>query len=71
MAQAIAAPQHGLHSVTDWKAGAGAGVVAGLVFVMLEMGTVWMFQGHGSAGLRIKALEKSGTMKDDAMKQNA
>ena len=50
MAQAITAPRHELHSVTDWKAGAWAGVIAGLVFVMLEMGMVWMFQGQSPWG---------------------
>ena len=50
MAQAITAPRHELHSVTDWKAGAWAGVIAGLVFVMLEMGMVWMIQGQSPWG---------------------
>ena len=46
MAQVLAASRDQLHSVTDWKAGAWVGLIAGLVFVMLEMGMVWLFQGE-------------------------
>lgn len=34
----------------DWKAGVWSGVVAGLVFLMLEMGLVWLFQGESPWG---------------------
>ena len=50
MAQVMTAPRDELHSVTDWKAGAWAGLIAGLVFVMLEMGMVWIFQGESPWG---------------------
>jgi hypothetical protein len=33
------------HTRTDWKAAAWAGVIAGLVFVMVEILLVWMVQG--------------------------
>ena len=46
MAQIMTAPRDEMHNVTDWMAGAWAGVIAGLVFVMLEMGMVWMIQGQ-------------------------
>jgi len=39
-----------LHSVTDWRAAALAGVIAGLVFLMLEMVLVWMVQGQSPWG---------------------
>jgi uncharacterized membrane protein YagU involved in acid resistance len=44
MAQVMTAPRD--DSVTDWKAGAWAGVIAGVVFVMLEMGMVWLAMGE-------------------------
>ena len=50
MANAMTAPRDELHSVTDWKAGAWAGVIAGLVFLMLEMVLVWMAQGQSPFG---------------------
>lgn len=50
MAQVMTAPQDELHSVTDWKAGAWAGLIAGLVFVMLEMGMVWIIEGQSPWG---------------------
>ena len=50
MAQVLTAPRDDLHSVTDWKAGAWAGLIAGLVFVMLEMGMVWIFQSESPWG---------------------
>lgn len=50
MAHVLTAPRDDLHSVTDWKAGAWAGVIAGLVFLMLEMGLVWMAQGQSPFG---------------------
>lgn len=43
-------PREALYRATDWRAGAWAGVIAGLVFVMLEMGMVWMFLGQSPWG---------------------
>lgn len=39
-----------LHAATDWKAGALAGLIAGIVFLMLEMALVWMVQGMSPWG---------------------
>lgn len=50
MTQVLNAPQNELHGVTDWKAGAWAGVIAGLAFLMLEMVLVWMAQGQSPWG---------------------
>jgi uncharacterized membrane protein YagU involved in acid resistance len=50
MNHAIFAPQDSLHGATDWKAGAWAGVIAGVVFMMLEMAMVWMFLGQSPWG---------------------
>lgn len=50
MSQTQTAPSNELHNVIDWKAGAWAGVIAGLVFLMLEMGLVWMVQGQSPWG---------------------
>ena len=50
MAQANTDSRLEVRSETDWRAGAWAGVIAGLVFVMLEMGMVWMFQGQSPWG---------------------
>lgn len=50
MAQIMTAQRDALHGATDWKAGAWAGVIAGLVFVMIEMGLVWMIQGQSPWG---------------------
>jgi hypothetical protein len=41
----ITAPRDALHN-TDWSAGAWAGVIAGIVFLVLEMGMVWLFMGE-------------------------
>src|SRR5919108_5349963 len=46
MAQAMTAPRDELHSITDWRAGIWAGLIAGAVFLMLEMGMVWLFMGE-------------------------
>lgn len=46
MAQVMTAARDDLHAVTYWKAGAWAGVIAGVIFVMLEMGLVWLAQGQ-------------------------
>lgn len=50
MPHAMTAPHDSLHGVTDWRAGAWAGVIAGAVFMMLEMGMVWMFMGQSPWG---------------------
>lgn len=50
MAQIMTASRNEKHNIIDWKAGAWAGVIAGLVFVMLEMGMVWMIQGQSPWG---------------------
>src|SRR5918999_5932668 len=46
MAQVMTAPRDELHSFTDWRAGIWAGVIAGIVFLVLEMGMVWLFMGE-------------------------
>ena len=46
MPNVTTAPRDELHSITDWRAGAWAGVIAGVAFMMLEMGMVWMFMGE-------------------------
>jgi len=51
MAQIATAPRNDEHNIIDWKAAAWAGVIAGLVVVMLEMGMVWMIQGQSPWGL--------------------
>lgn len=50
MPHAMTAPHDSLHGVTDWKAGAWAGVIAGFAFMMLEMAMVWMFMGQSPWG---------------------
>ena len=50
MTQAMNGPGHALRGATDWKAGAWAGLAAGAVFMMLEMGMVWMFLGQSPWG---------------------
>lgn len=50
MTQVLNAPGNELHSVTDWKTGAWAGVIAGLAFLMLEMVLIWMAQGQSPWG---------------------
>ncbi len=50
MVDAVTAQRDELRSVTDWKAGVWAGLIAGLVFLMLEMGLVWMIQGQSPWG---------------------
>ena len=46
-----------MHSSTDWSAAAWAGLIAGLGFMMLEMGMVWLFmaQSPWARGLLIGA----------------
>ena len=46
MALVMTAPRDGLHSATDWRAAAWAGVIAGIGFMMLEMGMVRLFMGE-------------------------
>lgn len=46
MAQEMAATNRPINTSTDWRAAVWAGLIAGLVFVMLEMGLVWMVQGE-------------------------
>lgn len=50
MSQVHTATRDELHCATSWWAGAWAGVIAGLVFLMLEMGLVWMVQGQSPWG---------------------
>lgn len=46
MALVMTASRHRLHSLTEWSAAAWSGVIAGVVFMMLEMGMVWLFKGE-------------------------
>jgi uncharacterized membrane protein YagU involved in acid resistance len=46
MPHAVTAGRDELHSATDWSAAAWAGVIAGIVFMMLEMGMVRLFMGE-------------------------
>ena len=46
MADVMTAPRGDLHSTTDWSAGAWAGIIAGVGFMMLEMGMVRLFMGE-------------------------
>jgi uncharacterized membrane protein YagU involved in acid resistance len=46
MPTVMTAPRDELHSVTDWRAGIWAGVIAGIAFLILEMGMVWLFMGE-------------------------
>ena len=49
MAHTMTAP-HGVHKQLDWKAGVWAGLIAGLVFLVLEMLMVWLFMGESPWG---------------------
>lgn len=49
MAHAMTAP-HGVHKQLDWKAGMWSGLIAGAVFMMLEMSMVWLFMGESPWG---------------------
>ncbi len=40
----------GVRSTTDWRASVWAGLIAGLVFMMLEMVMVWLFMGQSPWG---------------------
>ena len=46
MPHVLTAPHDELHSTTDWRAAAWAGVIAGAVFMMLEMLMVRLFMGE-------------------------
>lgn len=46
MAQELAATNRPINTSTDWRAGLWAGLIAGLIFMMMEMGLVWMVQGE-------------------------
>ena len=46
----IAARADGIHSETHWWAGAFAGIIAGLAFIMLEMALVMFVQGDSPWG---------------------
>lgn len=39
-----------IHDITDWRASIGAGLIAGLVFVMFEMVMVWLLMGQSPWG---------------------
>jgi hypothetical protein len=41
---------HEVHKQLDWKAGIWSGLIAGLVFLVLEMLMVWLFQGESPWG---------------------
>lgn len=45
MSHVMIEPRTDLHAVTDWKAGAIAGLIAGIAFLILQMGLVWTEQG--------------------------
>lgn len=45
MAQQMTATNRAIHAPWNWRAGLWAGLIAGLVFMMMEMGLVWMVQG--------------------------
>lgn len=49
MAQTMTAP-HGVHKQLDWKAGVWSGLIAGAVFMMLEMLMVAFIQGESPWG---------------------
>lgn len=49
MARTATAP-HGAYKQLDWKAGIWAGLIAGLIFVVLEMLMVWLFMGESPWG---------------------
>jgi uncharacterized membrane protein YagU involved in acid resistance len=50
MSQVLTVARGELHSATVWRAGAWAGVIAGLVFLMAEMVLVWTVQGQSPWG---------------------
>lgn len=46
MTHGIAAGHESSKASTGWRAGLWAGLIAGLAFMMLEMGLVWLVQGE-------------------------
>lgn len=46
----MTAPQDGIHTETHWWAGAFAGIIAGVIFMMLEMALVMLAQGESPWG---------------------
>lgn len=46
----MTAPRDGIHSETHWWAGAFAGIIAGLVFMMMEMALIWLVKGESPWG---------------------
>lgn len=45
MTQELAATNRPVNTSADWRAGVWAGLIAGLAFMMMEMGLVWLVQG--------------------------
>ena len=46
MAETVLHAGHGVPRHIDWRAGVYAGLIAGVVFLILEMGMVWLFMGE-------------------------
>ena len=46
MAETVLHAGHDGRRRVDWRAGVYAGLIAGVVFMMLEMGMVWLFMGE-------------------------
>ena len=46
MAETVLRAGHEERRQVDWRAGVYAGLIAGAVFMMLEMGMVWLFMGE-------------------------
>jgi hypothetical protein len=46
MAETVLHAGHGAPRYIDWRAGVYAGLIAGVVFLILEMGMVWLFMGE-------------------------
>lgn len=46
MAQEMTATKGPVNTTWNWRAGLWAGLIAGLVFLMMEMGLVWLVQGE-------------------------
>lgn len=50
MLQKTASVNGQLHVAVDWRSGIWAGLIAGLAFMMIEMGLVWLAQGESPWG---------------------
>lgn len=50
MTETILRAGHGERRHIDWRAGVYAGLIGGAVFMMLEMGMVWLFMGESPMG---------------------